>query len=381
MPRGKLKEAKSKIKNVAKYKKLQKLEDILVYGDEPTYTGDPNSSKYRYFEMTLFNWLNNMYEYDDYKNFFKEYCNTLDYDFDVVAKLPSYDFRKIGTISYVMMSENTHPKSYLEKFDNALFELISKSVVQVEIKEEFEPEEKMTKRSKDCIVYVDAYSEFDQMIKKDRLTEDEISSYIKQKSINIQVLKLLEQHYKDDVTDYTDSIATLDKRLKTHNVQKSVYTKYLQASQLIFDTITKVLNNVTNVKSANRKPRKKRKVDTTKLVAKLQYMLSDKSLSLESINPESIIGKKNLLIFNTKTRKFGIFYAADETGLNVKGSTIINFDEEKSVCKTLRKPNEQIVDLTSLSIRNIKKNFDAIKAVETSLKGRINKDTLILKVL
>lgn len=381
MPRGKLKEAKSKIKNVAKYKKLQKLEDMLVYGDEPTYTGDPNSSKYRYFEMILFNWLNNMYEYDDYKNFFKEYCNTLDYDFTVVAKLPSYNFRKIGTISYVLMSENTYPKLYLEKFDNALFELIAKSVIQVEVNEEFEPEEKMTKRSKDCIVYVDAYSDFDQMIKKDRLTEDEISSYVKQKSINIQVLKLLEQHYKDDITDYTDSIAALDKRLKTHNVQKSVYTKYLQASQLIFDIITKILNNVTNVKSANRKPRKKRKVDTSKLVAKLQYMLSDKSLSLESINPESIIGKKNLLVFNTKTRKFGIFYAADETGLNVKGSTIINFDEAKSVCKTLRKPNEQIVDLTSLSIRNIKKNFDAIKAVETSLKGRINKDTLILKVL
>jgi hypothetical protein len=353
----------------------------MTYGEEPTYTGDPYSPKYRYFEMSIYNWLNNIYDYDDYKTFFKDYCETKKYDFSVVSKLPSYDFRKLGALSYILNSENTYPKSYHDKFDSALFELIAKCVSQPEVVESYENDDKLSKRDKDCIAYVDAYNDFDVMIKKDKLSEDEITSYVKQRAINIQVMKLLEQHYKDDVEDYKNSLEDLDKRRKTYMVQKSLYTKYMNGSQLIYTTISKIVNNISNVKSANRKPRRKKKIDTSKLVAKLNYMLSDKSLSLESINPESIIGKKNLLIFNTKTRKFGIFYSKDDSGLSIKGSTIENFDEEKSVCKTLRKPNEQIHDLTSLSIRNIKKNFDQIKAVQTSLKGRINKDILLLKVL
>lgn len=384
MARGKLKEAKAKVKQVSRTKKLQKLEDLMAYGDEPVYKSDPYSQNFRLFEMNIFNWLNNMYEYDDYKQFFKDYCISKNYDFDVVAKLPSYNFRKIGAISYILNQENSYPKTYNTKFDDALFELVSKTVRDQEDDNDLETtndEEKLTKRHKDCIVYVDAYNDFDIMIKKDKLTEDGVTSYIKQRNINMQVLKLLEDHYKEDAQDYRNSIYDLDKRRKTYTVQKSLYTKYMNGSDLIYKTISKIINNVSNVKAANRKPRKKRKVDASKLVAKLNYMLSDKSLMLESINPASIIGKKNLLVFNTKTRKFGIFYSSDESGLQVKGSTIVNFDESKSVCKTLRKPNEQLQGLTSLSIRSIKTNFDNIKAVETSLKGRINKDILLLKVL
>jgi hypothetical protein len=129
-----------------------------------------------------------------------------------------------------------------------------------------------------------------------------------------------------------------------------------------------------------RKPRVKKPTDKAKIVAKLKYLKQDEKLKLVSVNPVEIIGAKELWIFNTKTRKLGKYVASEFAELGVKGTTIVGFDENKSVQKTLRKPEEQIKEFKAAGKVVLRKFLEDIKAVDIKLNGRINEDTVLLKV-
>jgi hypothetical protein len=130
----------------------------------------------------------------------------------------------------------------------------------------------------------------------------------------------------------------------------------------------------------NRKPRVKKPVAKDKLVAKMKYCKSDDATKMVSINPTDIIGSQELWVYNIKTRKLGKYIAAQYGELRVKGTTVIGFDENKSVQKTLRKPVEQLKEFKSAGKVTLRKFLDEIKAVDIKLNGRINEDTILLKV-
>jgi len=130
----------------------------------------------------------------------------------------------------------------------------------------------------------------------------------------------------------------------------------------------------------NKKPRAKKPTDKAKVVAKMKYLKQDDKLKLVSINPQDIIGSKELWVFNTKTRKLGKYVTSEFAELNVKGTTITGFDEHKSVAKTLRKPEEQLKEFKSAGKVALRKFLEDIKAVDIKLNGRINEDTILLKV-
>ena len=130
----------------------------------------------------------------------------------------------------------------------------------------------------------------------------------------------------------------------------------------------------------NKKPRAKKPTDKSKLVAKMKHLKQDDKLKLVSINPQDIIGAKELWVFNTKTRKLGKYIAADFQELSVKGTSITGFDQLLSVQKTLRKPEEQLKEFKSAGKVQLRKFLDDIKAVDIKLNGRVNEDTILIRV-
>ena len=130
----------------------------------------------------------------------------------------------------------------------------------------------------------------------------------------------------------------------------------------------------------NRKPRKIKTLSKDKVVSKLKYMKQDDKLKLVSINPTDLVGSKELWVFNTKTRKLGKYVAAEFNDLGVKGTSITGFDEHKSVQKTLRKPEEQLKEFKAAGKVALRKFLEDIKAVDIKLNGRINEETILLKV-
>jgi hypothetical protein len=130
----------------------------------------------------------------------------------------------------------------------------------------------------------------------------------------------------------------------------------------------------------NKKPRAKKAKPAEKIVEKMKYCKSNEPLKLVSISPTDILGAKELWIFNTKTRKLGKYVAAEYQELGVKGTSITGFDENASVQKTLRKPDEQLKEFKAAGKVQLRKFLEDIKAVDIKLNGRINEDTVLLKV-
>lgn len=132
--------------------------------------------------------------------------------------------------------------------------------------------------------------------------------------------------------------------------------------------------------SKSRKPRKKKAVSVEKQVAKLKYLISDNNFKIQSIDPVNVIGADQLWIFNVKTRKLGVYIAADRGGLKVKGSTIVNY-AENSVSKTLRKPEKVLTSVLDGGKITLRKLMESINSKEIPLNGRINKDTILLRAV
>jgi len=165
---------------------------------------------------------------------------------------------------------------------------------------------------------------------------------------------------------------------------KEGYSHYKAADfKRILNWIAELLEAVEQyrgVKKATKKARIKKAPSKEKLISKLKYCKEDKTLKLVSINPAEIVGASELWVFNVKTRKLGKYVSDPYKQLTVKGTSIDGFDIDKSVCKTLRKPADQLKEFSKAGKIQLRKFLDDIKATETKLTGRIGVDVLLLKV-
>ena len=147
-----------------------------------------------------------------------------------------------------------------------------------------------------------------------------------------------------------------------------------------FEKINSACDTLINTGKAQRKTRKPKAVSKDRLVQKLKYQINDSALGIASVNPTDIIDASEVWVYNTKTRKLGVYYASGlSTGLSVKGTSIENFDTTKSVQKTLRKPAENLKLFKGNARTKYAKAFADIKTTDTKLNGRFNDNTVILK--
>ena len=191
--------------------------------------------------------------------------------------------------------------------------------------------------------------------------------------------KFVIEHFKTRRAEYDDVLTTTDSDVKEaySNFTKPQLKKLIAyCDQVIVDGM-KLAGEVIKT----RKPRKRKAKSAEQLIAKLNYAKDFAELKLASIDPKTIIGASQLWVYNTKTRKLGVYQAADAAGLNIKGSTIQNFAESKSISKTLRKPGVTIPEVLKagkVALRNV---LTDIRAAEKVLTGRINADTILLRTV
>ncbi len=93
-----------------------------------------------------------------------------------------------------------------------------------------------------------------------------------------------------------------------------------------------------------------------------------------------LLKRKKLWIYNVKNRRLGVYVANDEAGLAVKGSTIENYKYSESISKTLRKPKDVLSRVLDGGKVVLRKVMGEINSKPSELNGRINKDTILLRV-
>ena len=141
------------------------------------------------------------------------------------------------------------------------------------------------------------------------------------------------------------------------------------------------LESYKNLKKTLKKAKVKKPANKAKVVSKVKYCKEFKPLKLASVDPVTIIGSQEVWCYETKKRKLIRYIADSHSGtLGIKGTSIVGFEESKSVMKTLRKPEEQLKEFFKSGKVQLRTFIENIKAVETKATGRLNADTVILKV-
>ena len=120
--------------------------------------------------------------------------------------------------------------------------------------------------------------------------------------------------------EFEEVLTTDDSQLKEgySNFKKTELKKIIAYCDQVILDCNKVAQSVV------RKARKRKAKSPEQLVAKIKHCLEFKDLSLTSVKSTDIIESMQLWVYNTKTRKLGVYHAEDAGGLSVKGSSIVN---------------------------------------------------------
>ena len=205
-----------------------------------------------------------------------------------------------------------------------------------------------------------------------------MSDWIIKNNVKPQIAQRIASYYKPLYSEAFDALNGKDEQLKegySHykKAQLKAYVEFLRSIVSCAET------TATIVKA--RKPRKKKEKPVSVIVSKLKYKAKDDELNLVSVDPKQVVGCNQLWVFNTKYRTLAVYNAMGPAGLNVKGSTLTGFDEKTSIVKKLRKPTEQIKKLMDGGKIILRKYMDEIKCKSKEATGRINNETVLLRII
>ena len=247
-------------------------------------------------------------------------------------------------------------------------------------------------------------NEIDDFINDFEMTSGALKSFkplsllrkVQAKANHAKIIKeLYEGCYKeyDELINPPSTKNMTEKELDWHNQLIEGYT-HLEKSEIkamyeMYKSIVQACDMIIANANFDRKPRKRKPISAEKVVSKMKFCKEHTETGSVSINPVELVGASIAVVYNTKTRKIGVYHASnidpmglgrEGSGLSIKGTTMIRFKESESIQKTLRKPQEQLAIFKKITKRSLNKEFNAIKSVETKMNGRINEHTLLLKV-
>ena len=184
------------------------------------------------------------------------------------------------------------------------------------------------------------------------------------------------QEHLDELLELSSGNA--DEQLReaySHNSRKNI-KKLIEFYQAIASACDQLAQEAKILK----KPRAKKIKPAEDLVKKVKFKQIDDKLGIVSVPPAGLIGAQGAVIYNTKSRKMGVYIAKSSAGLGVKGTSITDFTE-KSFQKTLRKPEVQLKEFKEQNTqKRVETWFTKIKTTETVMNGRLNEDIVLLKI-
>ena len=148
-----------------------------------------------------------------------------------------------------------------------------------------------------------------------------------------------------------------------------------------FEQMLTDLDSIKSAAKATRTTRVKKPKAADKQIAKVKYQKEDSTYKLVSVSPLGIVGAMKLFTFNTKTRKLCYYETTSTNGFEISGTSIKNFDPELSTSMTLRKPEDMLPIVLKKTPRQITKALEQLTTKPTQPNGRLNEDTILLRIL
>jgi len=208
-------------------------------------------------------------------------------------------------------------------------------------------------------------------------TVDDFVNLFKGYDLKSPHARIISEIFDKRSKEITLAIEGVDKDLAEgySNYTKADLKKYDQFYKNLF----KACNMMQEVAKVERTPRKKKPVSQEKLVARLKYKKEDSSVGIVSLSPVQIPGSKEVWLYNVKTRKLSHYKALDESGITVKGASLINYSSD-SVEKTLRKPAEALAAFKKSTKVKLRTFLADLSTIDVACNGKVNEHHIILRI-
>jgi hypothetical protein len=206
----------------------------------------------------------------------------------------------------------------------------------------------------------------------------DISTYVKANELKPQIIKAIADGMKPYLIEFKEAYQGADEQLIEgySHFGKRGLKKMIDFVQAIIDGA----QSSAIITKTTRKPRTRKEKPAGVIASKVKFLKEYAELSMKSVGPEKVVGASEVWVFNIKRRKLFKYVAQDGMMLTWKGTTLQNWDPEKSGAKTIRKPEVFFKGIEALSKRPIAKMFTDIKGVTAKCNGRMNEENLIVKV-
>lgn len=366
-------------------KKISPIDNML--GSEPVWVADTEHDNKTSMIKAL-NWYNYNCSKKDAKEFILDYLKKVNRPKDEVATIKSLPDTKVSLqVGWLarMLCMGFIPSDSTKKFfcdgykkllvaepkeDSATAAPVVAAAPVVNIQDRIR--EKASEVSGEIEGLID-----DFVISKCK-TPIDVEAYIKGLQLSSVVLKKVCDNFVDHSKEITEAISGSDKQLVEGY---SNFSKVeLRRLREFMDSIVTATNKVAIVSKPARKKRVSKEKPAAILVAKVQYQKECPELKLKSITPDKMIGATQVWTYNTKTKLLGLYVSENAKGFSMKGTTLQNFDSATSIGKRLRKPEVVLKEVLEAGKVKLKKILPDLKTKECVLTGRINSDTIILKV-
>lgn len=331
--------------------------------------------------ISVLNWYGQNRTSKDSERYIVKYFKKL-YKIDLVLELLKDQTSTFGFVCKIIMNGGSLPPDNQKWFDDIVLSIKSKFENRKnEVKEKATVnKEILVDRTQERIseIIADLDGVFDDYVSSEFKTPPSIKAIFHDR-VKASYAKQILEWSKNKRLEYNEVLTTKDKQLIEGY---SCYSK-TEIKKIIsyFDSIVFECLALINTAPKTRKKRKLKVKTPEQLVSKLKYCLEYGELKLKSISPTSIIGATQLWVYNTKYRKLGLYVANGSEGFGVNGTTLTNFDENKSIQKTLRKPETVLPEILKGGKVYLRNALSNINAVESNLTGRINDDTILLRVI
>jgi hypothetical protein len=365
-----------------------KFSDEKYTGPEPILTIESTSMD----EANLYNWYNYYYSNEDAKGFALTYLGSIKYDKAKLRKLASCDAGKLRTVGWLCRCLSQGGVLPIE-LDAKLWSCLDTLVVQtaepldaeLEIDDSVQNETVETKvvsirervAAKADSYIADIEDLIDVFYREGKIFD--AAKWFREKNIKSQLSQRIADYYKPLYSEIFDALQGKDDQLveaysRWKKPRLKVYLEFIKS-------IVVAAEQQAAVVKAMRKPRAKKVKPANVVVAKLKYKETDTEYNIKSVKPTEVIGAQQLWVFNAKYRTIAVYNAIGPSGLSIKGTTLTGFDEKTSIVKKLRKPKEQLHALNNAGKVLLRKYMDGIKCKPKEATGRINTDTVLIKVV
>lgn len=372
---------------IAKREKKVRITRSETYIINRKYLGDEPELKHAFTETEYGNaltWYNYMSTTDEAREYLETFLKNQG-RFDEAKKLKRVSDSAFPlTAAWIarMITRGVQVKEYSRKF-------IEENLQRVFSKIEQTREEKVEETKPSTVVSVqqrmkdkadEILGEIENIV-DDRANQPEFSLYdwLKKKETPAAYASMIVHTYTVWLQELLEALEGNDDQLKEAyaKVPRKKINYDIKFLNMLIEDAERYGANTKKIRS----PRKPRPVSIDKVLKTFKYQKEYPDMKIASVQPEKIIGCQELWTYNTKYKTLTVLRAIDRGGLNVKGTSITNYDEDNSFTKrTGRKPEEYVNRVLKGGKIILRKIMEELKN-EAPLATRINENTILLKVV